>query len=116
MIRIIIEWKKSRAYGHTPKATLITKCNRYSDKVSGYGYDKESAVVARVLNHVLNNSQEPFKLSAEMVFSYGVELRGFETGGVGVDCFKVFFEANGYTWQQFGTEDTTVIIITGEGC
>jgi hypothetical protein len=56
---ITIEWKKSRMYGYCP--TACAKVEHYDGtytyigdvKASGYGYDKESTVVATIFNAAL---------------------------------------------------------------
>lgn len=111
MIKIIIEWKKSKIYGYNPAVTLIGKYKKYFTKVSGYGYDKESAAIGKALNLMLKDAEEPLKLKETDIFDYGVSLKGFETGGVGIDCFRKYFVDNGYCWEQFGNDNITVILI-----
>lgn len=49
-IKIEVEWKKSRTWGHNPNAEVWTSGGYYNTgRASGCGYDKESAAVAEAL-------------------------------------------------------------------
>lgn len=58
-LKINIEWHKSRTWGYCPNASVwVTYKDGSTDfsegyKASGYGYDKESTVIAEIFNNYL---------------------------------------------------------------
>ena len=97
-ITITIEWTKSRMWGSKPHAVGRVwdkdgnyKC--YEATCSGCGYDKESTVIAEILNHCMrgvllkavNKGKEiPYGASVDQ---NGVWVPSF-SGGVGTSCFE----------------------------
>ena len=101
-IDINIEWKKSQTWGYCPRLEAKVKYkNGNYEHLNGYyasgcGYDKESAVIASMLNDVMDinlldslgqmmkNKNVPYGIA-----TYGIKegyLPSFE-GGVGVNCY-----------------------------
>lgn len=90
-IYIAIEWVRSSTWGSNPHATATVEykdggIDTFSARCSGWGYDKQSTVVAELLNKVLKyklwqlNSKPP----------YGVAIRPnnrYFEGGVGMSCY-----------------------------
>jgi len=99
VIDISIEWTKSRMWGNTPHATgrAFTKDGTfigcYTTKAGGCGYDKESTVIAKILNQcmrgvLLKAANKGKKLPyGAYVDPKGVFVPRFE-GGVGTSCFE----------------------------
>jgi len=105
-LTITIEWRKSRTWGSNPYASCRIHYKdgtfRYEEKVytaSGYGYDKESTVIAEIFNDFLryklwNRSIEELKdspygiSSGEWITSLEnkIEYRRYD-GGVGTNCY-----------------------------
>ena len=111
---IWVEWKRSAYWGSNPTATATVYNERgnvtgeTSGRASGCGYDKRSAAVADALNDsesalkVLYTAEENAlregKTDRRAALGYGLGygvLPYFE-GGVGVNCFWRFFQAQGY--------------------
>jgi len=101
-IEIEIEWKKSYMYGWNPEATI-----RWEDeaknwhvkrgyKVSGYGYDKHSSVIASALNDNFKNWLFSIRNKSLKNKPYGISFYkgsfpSFE-GGVGMSCYPRIFK------------------------
>ena len=93
-IKLSIEWKKSKMYGHNPHATAQVfhvdgSISNFTAKCSGYGYDKESTVFADIFNQCLAyHLHTSFK---SIKAPYGVSLSNpnwlYYAGGVGVSCY-----------------------------
>lgn len=124
LIKIGVEWVKSRVWGYNPVATAeffgVTKLpdgktERYYfaavGKASGCGYDKRSAAVAEALNQCrpllaamykeANRPKNKGKSNQE-IFGYGSgygSLPYFE-GGVGVTCYPDIFRKIGMAWRN----------------
>lgn len=112
-ITVSIEWKKSRMWGHNPKAEAIVcttrGCNRYeTGSIGGCGYDKKSTAVAEAINQsnsflkamYLVKEKNP-KMNNRELFGYGSGygiLPRLE-GGVGVSCYPKIFETIGYQFK-----------------
>lgn len=111
-IEIAIEWKKNRWYGYNPHASIVTPGGTYRARVSGCGYNKESAVVGQVLNlypgalAIIYDTMEKAlaqdnTLFDQKVFGYGAAaegypLPGYQETGVGLNSLKTLFDLCGY--------------------
>jgi hypothetical protein len=109
-INISIEWKKSRTWGNCPRATASVSFKNGTFErndsfyASGYGYDKESHVIAEIFNTYLkyklwnlpeekmrgghgsgDNGPAPYGINYRTSIN-GEEYRGF-AGGIGVNCY-----------------------------
>ena len=106
-----IEWKKSRYYGNCPHMAIDVQFldNTYARKegyyAGGYGYDKESTVIALAFNDFLK--YKLWKLTPEQLRGgngsndrgnapYGIHLysenRPHFGGGIGVNCYYAISE------------------------
>ena len=100
-IEIGIEWSKSRTWGNCPTLTARihyeTKekgfyCDTFTSHASGYGYEKESSVLADLFNHCLKGAL--YAVKKWEGHPYGVReyeteqgARRYFEGGVGVSCY-----------------------------
>lgn len=123
-ITISIEWRKSRMWGSNPHARVEVEYKKDSDEyghgrfeqadgftASGYGYDKESTVVAKIFNMFLK-----YKLHQELTIMnkpYGVSVgnfRGFPShyfeGGVGMSCYPRISEWIGGSLEHVASGKT----------
>lgn len=118
---ITIEWKKSRMYGHNPHAeTRIEHTDGSFSRIDGvtcsgygYGYDKESTVIADIFDRTLkyklwalteeqmkgghgsgDSGPAPYGISR-----YGESHRSF-SGGIGVSCYYRITEYIGGTFEH----------------
>lgn len=110
-ITISIEWKRSRTWGSNPHAMAEV---RYHDgsferksgyTASGYGYDKESTVIAEIFNEfmryklwIFETDPISFELYKKML-PYGIGLSNYVnssgvnvdhrsySGGIGTSCY-----------------------------
>ena len=96
-VAIAIEWKKSRMWGSNPHATAFARyadghVTRFEATCGGCGYDKESTVVAELLNKCLRGvliakgrrlKKLPYGIDWD---KNGVWTPRFE-GGVGMSCY-----------------------------
>lgn len=121
-ITISIEWKKSRMWGYNPHAMAeVTFNDKNSGEwrtgfyrkdgytCSGYGYDKESTVIAEIFNDFLK-----YKLYRELIpvdtwlngekgkLPYGIYLGNYRSfaGGIGTDCYYRIAEAIGGKFEK----------------
>jgi hypothetical protein len=112
-ISFSIEWKKSRMYGNNPTLTASichldgTRSN-FTAKCSGYGYDKESTVIANLFNNCLSYilynkdlSNAPYGISKHQNAEYL-----YYAGGVGTNCYYDIAEFIGAKLQKVGTGKT----------
>lgn len=112
-ITITIEWKKNRNYGLNPHASaeIITDKRRSTKvyKASGCGYDKESTVVADLLNDV----KELFTIP-EGELPYGLTRGDYPfCGGVGMSCYYSIMKVLGGKLEHItGTKTVDVWRIT----
>lgn len=97
LLKISIVWKKSRTWGNCPRmyAEAITTDDRIlraESYASGYGYCKESTVIADAFNAFLRYKLyqvEDWKNKPYGIYNRSYEeinRRGFE-GGVGTGCY-----------------------------
>ena len=96
---INIEWKKSPTWGYCPRAYAKIKFNdgfgeSETYKASGYGYDKESTVIADIFNEVLKYKLWDLAANENLdrkEIPYGIvlndEFNHYYEGGVGVSCY-----------------------------
>ena len=104
VINISVEWHRSAMWGYNPTAEITAGYCRTYGKASGCGYDKESAAVAEALNA----NPEVMKIIYKYVNDGGTLPYGARvwaglpifSGGVGVGCYRLIFEACGYEWRQ----------------
>lgn len=121
-IRINIEWKKSRTWGSNPILSAEVEYNNgtYESldgyKASGCGYDKESTVLASMLNDVMqnlliNNLDKILKDKENQKLPYGISeytKRGFLptfSGGIGLSCYFDIMKYLGYTLEHVASGD-----------
>ena len=120
---ITIEWVKSRMWGNNPNASVRisfmdgTFINKGGYKCSGYGYDKESTVIAEIFNDFLKyelwNRIETIKANKgeKSVVPYGVSAwiendveRGVDFGGgIGVSCYTRISEFIGGKFENISS-------------
>lgn len=101
-IRIAIEWKKSKTWGHNPSCEAYVVFQDGSSqssptfRCSGSGYDKESTVIADVFNMYLKYKlweipAAEFESKDRDVIPYGIHLyskdRPHYGGGIGTNCY-----------------------------
>ena len=113
---INIEWKKSRTYGYCPTADAVVTHNdgtirRVAGyKASGYGYDKESTVVAQICNDTLKYLLWNVAVDDRQKAPYGVrfndEFSHYYEGGVGVDCYYKIIEFLGGKFEKIASGKT----------
>lgn len=118
-LTITVEWKKSSMWGSNPTAEAYVNGIGHvsSGSIGGWGYDKQSTAVARVLNEVpqfkklmfeLKNKLSNCKKSNRELFGYGSGygiLPNFE-GGVGVSCYDRIFNSIGYEFKTVSSGKT----------
>jgi hypothetical protein len=103
-----IEWKKSRMYGHNPvvNAQIIHEDNSYTNlysKAGGWGYDKESTVIADIFNQCL--AYKLYKLENIPSDIYGIsehDGRRYYAGGIGTNCYYKISEFLGGKFEKVG--------------
>lgn len=116
-IVISIEWKKSRMWGNNPtaEATIYHKDGSRSygvAKASGYGYDKESTVVAQIFNDFLKyklyGEFTPTNQDRETGLPYGIYLGNYRhfSGGIGVNCYYSISQAIGGEFRHVASGKT----------
>ena len=92
-----ISWYRNRTWGHCPKlvARIVyadgTSERREYGKVTGYGYDKESTIVANLFNGVLAYKLyevEDYKgvYGMRSYEVHGTRMAAYE-GGIGMSCY-----------------------------
>lgn len=106
-IKISIEWKHSRTWGANPHATAQVfhvdgSISNYFAKCSGWGYDKESTVIADIFNqclayklHEVSNNSTPYAM-------YLKSDRKHFQGGVGVSCYYELVKYWGGVMEKMG--------------
>lgn len=107
-ITINVDWKKSRMWGNNPKAEIkvILKNGLQqhfeSSRASGYGYDKESTVIAEALNQCNGLLKLLYKAKNKDVTKENRNLIGYGSGyqilpelegGVGISCMNKICES-----------------------
>ena len=111
-IEISIEWKKSKLYGFNPHLSARIKhtdstFSYFDSKCSGYGYDKESTVIADLFNNFLsyalynidiNDNNLPYGISK----GQNTEYR-YYCGGIGTNCYYRISQFIGGEFKRVGT-------------
>lgn len=123
-VKISVEWKKSAMWGNNPHVELSAySCNNCYTSVStasGCGYDKESQAVANALDEIYGIRKlliENLDYIKEKK-PYGINLYGnipSFSGGVGVECYRSFFEAIGWKWEEMHGKTYDCYILTRGG-
>lgn len=120
-VKISVEWKKSYTWGMNPHVDLSAySCNNLytsNSTASGCGYDKQSEAVANALNGIYGIRKLLIeKLDyIEQKKPYGVNLYSnipAFSGGVGVDCYRSFFKAIGWNWEEMHGKTYDCYILT----
>lgn len=110
-IEFSIEWKRSRTWGNCPRldAFIIYQdgsINRVGSYASGWGYDKESQVIADVFNLALK--YKIYQLPEGSKLPYGIrndQYKGY-SGGIGVNCYYDIAKAIGGEFVRTATGKT----------
>ena len=110
-IIITVEWKRSKTWGSNPQAEALTTYTDgtqerfFGGKISGCGYDKESAATASVLNQIDALKREMYLRKEERVNEQNREVLGYGAGygilpsfegGVGFNCHRNIIGKLGY--------------------
>ena len=109
-IRISIEWKKSRMWGHNPHldAYIIHEdgsSSNFTSRASGYGYDKESQVIADCFNNSL--AYKLFELGEDTQLPYGIYIKHpHYSGGIGTNCYYDISKAIGFEFKKVASGKT----------
>ncbi len=106
-IEISIEWKKSRTWGFCPRATGHVRhqngnYSEFSAYASGCGYDKESTVIADILNQCLKYAlfgKKDLPYAATLTEFGGLPYAYFN-GGCGMECYYPLLTALGFTLKK----------------
>lgn len=105
-IRIDIEFKKSRIWGHCPAVCAYVDRKEFKGYASGCGYDKESAAVAQAINksdsvlkmlYTLKEKElaaSEIRNNIDLCFDYGVGLNSIWE--IFKKCGYTVTEHNGY--------------------
>lgn len=109
-IVISIEWKKSKTWGLNPYCTAKVYAENnnykeYTNSASGCGYDKESTVIAGVLNQSYSFLKILYKLITEKNDLYGYYKHKYPSlsGGVGTSCYYPILEKCGYKMTKIAS-------------
>jgi len=111
VIEFSIEWKKSRMWGNCPRLNAVIEYKdgttaRVNSYASGYGYDKESTVLADVFNTALK--YKIYQIPEGEKLPYGIRsdyYKGF-SGGIGVNCYYDIAKAIGGEFKRTATGKT----------
>lgn len=137
-LTVTIEWHQSRTWGACPEACAVARGEGWrvsracSKRIGGCGYDKESTAFAdacnviesvrAVLFELADNAAATKEVNPDNVSWWG-DLCGYGLGyggtpklegGVGVSCYRKFFEAAGFQWREVHTRTADVYTITRE--
>ena len=113
--QISIVWVKSKTWGANPHGEMWATGGYFKDSgVSGCGYDKQSTSVANLLNQC--DSVLKLVLKKSKSLPYGVTVCNYTglprfSGGVGVSCFREFFNKVGFVFEHTGGKTYDSIII-----
>lgn len=106
VIRVTVEWRRSRTWGLNPLVTVSAGDCVTDGKASGCGYDKESAAVASAMNKnlsILRVWYDHAERGGQFAYSmFGTE-RGMlpcMDGGCGMSSVIEVFEKLGYKCEQ----------------
>ena len=110
-IRMSIEWKKSRMWGHNPhlEAYIIHEdgtSSNFTSRASGCGYDKESQVIADCFNNCL--AYKLFELKEGEQHPYGIYIGNHYhySGGIGTNCYYDISKAIGFEFKKVASGKT----------
>ena len=110
-LHLSIEWKKSRMWGANPhleaRAVHYDGTQTYfNSTASGYGYDKESEVIAHAFNELLK--YKLYELDATKEQPYGIRCGDYKgySGGIGANCYYNIAEAIGGKFERVATGKT----------
>lgn len=123
-LTISIEWKKSRMWGSNPTASGAieyidgTYGNMAEERASGYGYDKESTVIAGIFNQCLK--YKLWALADDAIKGghgsgdngpapYGINMYGNQRsfdGGIGAGCYYKIAEYLGGKFEHTASGKT----------
>jgi hypothetical protein len=92
---LTIEWVRSKTWGHTP--TVRNFGGETIARVSGYGFCKESTILANVLQFLFPIDSEPFK-----------KVRSL--GGCGVPSVQTELALHGWELEEVRTTSKAVSI------
>lgn len=105
-IKIKVEWKKSRVWGHNPHAEAWTSGGYYNTgKASGCGYCKESAAIGEALADSLSLQRFIIENLSKFRGEYGIEtglgVARLSISGKGVSTLlNIFRKVKGWTVHE----------------
>lgn len=130
-IVITVEWKRSRTWGNNPHAeAAVTFQNREARKYdegferrdgytcSGWGYDKESTVIAKIFKDFLRYKLWNMSIEELKKCPYGISIGEFESGygntikyrlfsgGIGTSCYYGISEFIGGKFEHIASGKT----------
>ena len=127
-INISINWVKSSTWGYNPHCTITTNLGTITEgKVSGCGYDKESAAIAEALDknndilkllYIAKNKKMTFKNNNNhdvLGYGSGYGVLPYFEGGVGSGSLMNIFRNLGYKVTEYHTKLSDFYTITKKG-
>lgn len=127
-INISINWVKSSTWGYNPHCTITTDYGEITEgKVSGCGYDKESAAIAEALDknnnilkllYIAKNKKMTLKNNNNhdiLGYGSGYGVLPYFEGGVGASSLMNIFRNLGYKITEYHTKLSDFYIITKKG-
>ena len=128
IINISINWVRNSTWGYNPHATVTTNLGTITEgKVSGCGYDKESAAIAEALDknndilkllYIAKNKKMTFKNNNNhelLGYGSGYGALPYFEGGVGSGSLMDIFKNLGYNVQEYHTDNSDFYTITKKG-
>lgn len=128
-VSILVDWSRSAVWGWCPKACATIEGagrgfeRRESRRVTGCGYDKESAAVAHALEcsamydrFVFENWRRAASKDHPCYYGPRWVLPFLEISGCGVDVLRRFAERAGYVWSETHSKSADAYTITRKGC
>ncbi len=115
---LTIEWKKSQAWGSNPHLTANVEYqdgqhNEGTCTAGGWGYDKESTVIAEAFNIFMKYKLHEIKPTSKKKKPYGIrygEWKGFPNhyfeGGIGTNCYESISEFIGGSFKRITSTKT----------
>lgn len=127
-INISINWVRNSTWGYNPHATITTNLGTITEgKVSGCGYDKESAAIAEALDknndilkllYIAKNKKMTFKNNNNhdlLGYGSGYGALPYFEGGVGASSLMDIFKNLGYNVREYHTDKSDFYTITKKG-
>lgn len=127
-INISINWVRNSTWGYNPHATITTNLGTITEgKVSGCGYDKESAAIAEALDknndilkllYIAKNKKMTFKNNNNhelLGYGSGYGVLPYFEGGVGAGSLMDIFKNLGYNVREYHTDKSDFYTITKKG-